>query len=295
MADYDATDAAKEHADEKGVDLSEVEGTGKDGRITAADVDRYENEGGAVEQDNDEVVDTAADIEVEAATREDQAEQAAEVLDAHDIDPDELYAKEAVLPQNAQPSGGVLPPVEEQVGAPPTETQLRQIAEQTAAIQAIAERTGWEQEEVEEPEEIAPEDADNPEPEDQVEPPPVEAMEERAKERDEDPAPGSAKQRQIDGASEESARNPLLQRPAEDQTGHATAQNSAYQTGDTLPGERSLDNDAPAYQTAVNHVPGTPLPDEYYQDAGPAPQPTSNPKRTQEELDELNGDKEDDE
>jgi len=285
MADYDATDAAKAHADEQGVDLSKVEGTGEDGRITADDVDRFENEGGA----------TAADVEVEPVTAEDQAEDAAAALEAHGIDADELYAKEAVLPPTAQPSGGVIPPVEEQVGPPLTVDQLQQLAEQQAATAALAERAGkTETEKVSPPESPAPEDADNPEPEEQVEPNPVEALAARKAESDEGPLPGSAEQRQRDGASEASARTPLLQRPAEDQTGHATAQHAAYQEGDTLPGERDLENDAPAYQVAVNHVPGTPLPDEYYESAGPAPQPTSNPKRTQEELDALNGDKEDD-
>lgn len=256
-------------------------------------LDAYENEGGAL--DPVEVVDVSDDIEVEPATKEDQYEQGEAALEAIDVDPEDLYAKEAVLPPNVQPSGGVIPPVADQVGSPLTETQLEQLALQTASIEALAEATGWEQEDVDEPEDVAPEDADNPEPDEELEPPPQQALAERKAESDEGPLPGSAEQRQQDGASEYSARNPLLQRPAEDQTGHATAQNSAYQSGDTLPGERSLENDAPAYQHATNHVPGTPLPDEYYETAGPAPQPTLHEKRTQEELDELNGDKEDDE
>lgn len=38
-AEVEATPAAEAHAEEKGVDLTEVEGTGKDGRVTAPDVD----------------------------------------------------------------------------------------------------------------------------------------------------------------------------------------------------------------------------------------------------------------
>lgn len=40
----EATDAAREKAAEEGVDLSEVEGTGKDGRITLADVEKAAGE-----------------------------------------------------------------------------------------------------------------------------------------------------------------------------------------------------------------------------------------------------------
>ncbi len=202
----DATNAARELADEKDVDLDQVEGTGKDGRVTKADVEAWEDDGGSV--------DTAEDIEVEVATKEDQAEQAEAALEAHDIDPEDLYAKEAVLPPNVQPSGGVLPPVEDQVGSPLTEAQLLQLAEQQAAIEAIAERTGWEGEKQPDPlapdEDAEPEEVDEPE----VEPLPSEALAQRKAESDDGPLPGSAEQRQRDGASEESARNPLLQRPA---------------------------------------------------------------------------------
>jgi 2-oxoglutarate dehydrogenase E2 component (dihydrolipoamide succinyltransferase) len=38
----DATDSARELAAERGIDLSTVEGTGKDGRITQADVENHE-------------------------------------------------------------------------------------------------------------------------------------------------------------------------------------------------------------------------------------------------------------
>lgn len=289
----DATKAAEQRALENGVNLDDVEGTGKDGRVTAGDVDAYleaqedaDSRGVEVEDlpeadEGDEKFKEALGVD-DPPTKEDQAEDAAAALEAHDIDPDDLYSKEAVLPPNAQPSGGVLPPVEEQVGPPLTATQLQQLAEQQAATESLADRADWSGEKVYPPESPAPEDVDNPEPEPQVEPNPVEALAERdqyknvsADEAAELAArgEGGAKVRQVAGASEESHRNPLLQRPVEEQAGHATAQNSAYQTGDTLPGERSLENDAPAYQTAVNHVPGTPLPDEYYETAGPAPQP----------------------
>lgn len=292
MANQDATDAAREHAAEKGI-------AGKDGRVTAHDVDAAAANDG-VDDDQGEALDTASGIdEVEVPTLEDQREDAEAALEAHDIDPDDLYAKEAVLPPNAQPSGGTLPRVEEQVGPPLTEDQLRQLAEQQAATEAVADAAGWEQDESakEQPEEIAPEDADNPEPEAQIEPNPVEALAERKAQNRADgepPLPGSAEERQRDGASDDSVRAPLLQRPAEEQGGHATHQGTVRQEGDTRPGERSLDNDSPAFQTAVNHVPGTPLPADYYETAGPAPQPALHEKRTQEELDELNGDQEDD-
>lgn len=282
MSEIDATPAAEEKAIEAQVDLNEVDGTGKDGRVTAPDVDAYLDE-------RDDEPSGEVEVEVEAPSLEDQAEDADQALKAHDIDPNELYAKEAALPPNAQPSGGTLPRVEEQVGSPLTEDQLRQIAEQSAAFEYNAERAGWKGEK--QPDPLAPsdEEQEQPEPEPQIEPNPVEALQARAKERrdaGEPPAPGSAEERQLHGASDASVRTPLLQRPAEEQGGHATHQNTVYQEGETRPGERSLENDAPAYQTAVNHVPGTPLPDEYYETAGPAPQPTLHQKRTQEELEE---------
>lgn len=39
----DATDAAREYAAEKGINLADVEGTGEDGRITKADVEKHES------------------------------------------------------------------------------------------------------------------------------------------------------------------------------------------------------------------------------------------------------------
>lgn len=39
LAEPDATDAAKEKAEELGVDLATVDGTGKDGRVTVNDVE----------------------------------------------------------------------------------------------------------------------------------------------------------------------------------------------------------------------------------------------------------------
>lgn len=41
LNEIDATDSAKELADEAGVDLGDVEGTGKDGRVTKGDVEAY--------------------------------------------------------------------------------------------------------------------------------------------------------------------------------------------------------------------------------------------------------------
>jgi pyruvate/2-oxoglutarate dehydrogenase complex dihydrolipoamide acyltransferase (E2) component len=43
-ADYDATEAAMRHAEELGVDLSELEGSGAEGRITVHDVKRAAEE-----------------------------------------------------------------------------------------------------------------------------------------------------------------------------------------------------------------------------------------------------------
>jgi pyruvate/2-oxoglutarate dehydrogenase complex dihydrolipoamide acyltransferase (E2) component len=43
-ADYDATEAAMRHAEELGVNLSEVEGNGAEGRITVHDVKRAAEE-----------------------------------------------------------------------------------------------------------------------------------------------------------------------------------------------------------------------------------------------------------
>jgi hypothetical protein len=101
-------------------------------------------------------------------------------------------------------------------------------------------------------------------PHERPEPSPVEALAERKAQNRADgepPLAGSAEERQIDGATEESARQPLLQRPSQEQTNDLTDtnQNAPVQLGDTLPGERSVDNDAPAHQVAINHVPGTPL------------------------------------
>lgn len=186
----------------------------------------------------DEPVDVTEDVDVEPASAEDQAEQAEEVYD-EDL--------------------GV-PPVNQQVGPPLTEDQLRQIAEQTAAVEAVAESAGWQQEDedTEEDEAVEAEAVEVP----QTEPVPTEALAERKAQNRADgqgPLAGSAEERQRDGATEESARSPLLQRPAQEQSGAPTNQNAPYQLGDTLPGERSVDNDHPAYQVAVNHVPGTPL------------------------------------
>lgn len=53
MSDYDATEAAVELAEEHGIDLSEVEGTGVDGRITKPDVEALLDEGELDEGDGD--------------------------------------------------------------------------------------------------------------------------------------------------------------------------------------------------------------------------------------------------
>lgn len=234
-------------------------------------------------------VDVTADLD-DPPSVEDLAEQ--QVEQSEDIYDEDVLAKEQPVPATAQPSGGVIPPVHEQVGPPITPDQAQQLAEQQAAIEAIAEATGWEGEK--QPDPLAPSDEDPPEPKDVAgydeehsEPNPVEALAERDRFKDVDPedaaelaaaGEGGAKVRQVAGASEESARHPLLQRPVEEQTGDATHQGSVRQEGATLPGERSVDNDDPAFQVAVNHVPGTPLPDDYYETAGPAPQPTLHEK-----------------
>jgi len=61
QGEVDATDAARREAREQGVDLTEIEGTGTDGRITVDDVRTYaesqqENAGDAAEQVTEEVV-----------------------------------------------------------------------------------------------------------------------------------------------------------------------------------------------------------------------------------------------
>ena len=56
QGEVDATDAARREARERGVDLTEVEGTGTDGRITVDDVRTY------AESDQGEVEDTAEQV-----------------------------------------------------------------------------------------------------------------------------------------------------------------------------------------------------------------------------------------
>ena len=56
QGEVDATDAARREARERGVDLTEIEGTGTDGRITVDDVRTY------AESDQEDVEDTAEQV-----------------------------------------------------------------------------------------------------------------------------------------------------------------------------------------------------------------------------------------
>ena len=74
QGEVDATDAARREARERGVDLTEVEGTGTDGRITVDDVRTY------AESNQGEVEDTAEQVTEEVVEASDAARRKAEEM-----------------------------------------------------------------------------------------------------------------------------------------------------------------------------------------------------------------------
>jgi pyruvate dehydrogenase E2 component (dihydrolipoamide acetyltransferase) len=81
--EVDATDAARNLADEHGIDITTVEGTGKDGRVLKSDVqgavdDREDDDGGEPVRAEDEQGLTAADVDITDA--------AGDRADEHGID-----------------------------------------------------------------------------------------------------------------------------------------------------------------------------------------------------------------
>ena len=74
QGEIDATDAARRQAQELGLDLTEIEGTGSDGRITVDDVKS------AAESAQDEVEDTVDEATEEVANASDAAKRKAEEL-----------------------------------------------------------------------------------------------------------------------------------------------------------------------------------------------------------------------
>jgi pyruvate/2-oxoglutarate dehydrogenase complex dihydrolipoamide acyltransferase (E2) component len=74
QGEVDATDAARREAREQGVDLTEVEGTGTDGRITVDDVRTY------AESNQGEVEDTAEQVTEQVVKASDVARRRAEEM-----------------------------------------------------------------------------------------------------------------------------------------------------------------------------------------------------------------------
>jgi pyruvate/2-oxoglutarate dehydrogenase complex dihydrolipoamide acyltransferase (E2) component len=74
QGEIDATDAARRQAREQGVDLTEIEGTGTDGRITVDDVRTY------AESNQGEVEDTAEQVTEEVVEASDAARRKAEEM-----------------------------------------------------------------------------------------------------------------------------------------------------------------------------------------------------------------------
>jgi len=74
QGEVDATDAARREARERGVDLTEVEGTGTDGRITVDDVRTY------AESNQGEVEDTAEQVTEQVVKASDVARRRAEEM-----------------------------------------------------------------------------------------------------------------------------------------------------------------------------------------------------------------------
>ena len=74
QGEVDATDAARREARERGVDLTEVEGTGTDGRITVDDVRTY------AESKQQDVEDTAEQVTEEVVKASDAARRRAEEM-----------------------------------------------------------------------------------------------------------------------------------------------------------------------------------------------------------------------
>ena len=74
QGEVDATDAARREARERGIDLTEVEGTGTDGRITVDDVRTY------AESNQGEVEDTAEQVTEQVVNASDAARRRAEEM-----------------------------------------------------------------------------------------------------------------------------------------------------------------------------------------------------------------------
>lgn len=75
QGEIDATDAARRQAREQGVDLTEIEGTGTDGRITVDDVRTY------AESKQEDAGDTAEQVTEEVVKASDAARRKAEEMD----------------------------------------------------------------------------------------------------------------------------------------------------------------------------------------------------------------------
>jgi pyruvate/2-oxoglutarate dehydrogenase complex dihydrolipoamide acyltransferase (E2) component len=133
QGEVDATDAARREARERGIDLTEVEGTGTDGRITVDDVRTY------AESIQGEVEDTAEQVSEEVVKASDAARRRAEEMGV-DLSQVESTGSEGLITVKdvASAAGGAA----QQAAGQATDAVGQTVAQADGAVDQAARQAG---------------------------------------------------------------------------------------------------------------------------------------------------------